>query len=78
MGGANGQNKAISSWLDDGSRMTGDCHVRFWEGLGVRFPQATRLYDPEVNNYQLRYPLAIVGSGVELLLPVQQEPEILK
>jgi hypothetical protein len=43
MGGTNGQNKAISSWLDDGSRMTGDCHDRFWEGLWVRFPRATRL-----------------------------------
>ena len=26
----------------DTSRMTGDCHVRFCEGLGVRFPRATR------------------------------------
>jgi hypothetical protein len=24
-----------------GSRMTGDCHVRFWERRGVRFPPAT-------------------------------------
>ena len=29
--------------LDDKSRMTGDCHVRFCEGLGVKFPRATRL-----------------------------------
>jgi len=29
--------------LDCTSRMTGDCHVRFCEGLGVRFPRATRL-----------------------------------
>ena len=28
---------------DDTSRMTGDCHVRFCEGLGVKFPRATRL-----------------------------------
>ena len=27
--------------LDDGSRMTGDCHVRFCERRGVRFPPAT-------------------------------------
>jgi hypothetical protein len=25
------------------SRMTGDCHVRICEGLGVRFPRPTRL-----------------------------------
>ena len=25
------------------SRMTGDCHVRFCEGLGVQFPRPTRL-----------------------------------
>ncbi len=32
-------------WLIDKSRMTGDCHVRFREGLGVKFPRATRLYN---------------------------------
>ena len=26
-------------------RMTGDCHVRFCDGLGVRFPRATRRGD---------------------------------
>jgi hypothetical protein len=25
------------------SRMTGDCHVRFREGLGGKFPRSTRL-----------------------------------
>ena len=25
------------------SRMTGDCHVRFWERPGVKLPGATRL-----------------------------------
>jgi len=34
--------------LDDKSRMTGDCHVRFCEGLGVKFPRATRLVNQEV------------------------------
>ena len=29
------------SRLNDGSRMSGDVHVRFCEGLGVRFPRAT-------------------------------------
>ncbi len=27
--------------LNDGSRMSGDVHVRFCEGLGVKFPRAT-------------------------------------
>ena len=27
--------------LNDGSRMSGDAHVRFCEGLGVKFPGAT-------------------------------------
>ena len=27
--------------LDDGSRMSGDVHVRFCESLGVKFPRAT-------------------------------------
>jgi hypothetical protein len=29
--------------LDDKSRMSGDVHVRICEGLGVKFPWATRL-----------------------------------
>ena len=29
--------------LDDGSRMSGDVHVRFCERLGVKFPRATHL-----------------------------------
>jgi uncharacterized protein (DUF302 family) len=29
--------------LDNTSRMTGDCHVRFCEGVGVKLPCATRL-----------------------------------
>ncbi len=29
------------SRLNDGSRMNGDVHVRFCEGLGVKFPRAT-------------------------------------
>ena len=30
--------------LDDRSRMNREVHVRFWEGVGVRFPRATRLH----------------------------------
>jgi len=29
-------------WLDDGSRMSGDVHVRFCEHLRGRFPRVTR------------------------------------
>lgn len=29
--------------LNNRSRMSGDVHVRFWEGLRGRFPWATRL-----------------------------------
>ena len=32
--------------LDDKSRMSGDVHVRICEGLGVKFPRATRLRSP--------------------------------
>ncbi len=35
--------KPLNKWLDDTSRMTGDCHVRFCEGLGGKFPRPTRL-----------------------------------
>ena len=31
------------SRLNDGSRMSGDVHVRFYEGLGVKLPGATHL-----------------------------------
>ncbi|MGA2465059.1 MAG: hypothetical protein ABSH06_12000 [Thermodesulfobacteriota bacterium] len=30
--------------LDDKSRMNRDVHVRICEGLGVKFPRATRLF----------------------------------
>ena len=42
--------KARPNWLDGKSRMTGDCHVRFCESLGVRFPWATRLVGQSKNN----------------------------
>ncbi len=31
--------------LNDGSRMNGDVHVRFYESLGVKFPGATHPAD---------------------------------
>ncbi|MCA3087923.1 MAG: transposase [Rhodocyclaceae bacterium] len=34
--------------LDDGSRMTRECHVRFCERLGVKFLRATHLHGPMV------------------------------
>ena len=36
------RDRAVRRW-DDGSRMSGDAHVRFWESAGVRFPRATHL-----------------------------------
>src|SRR4030042_1565269 len=36
-------NKTKSVDLYNKSRMTGDCHVRFCERLGVKFPLPTRL-----------------------------------
>ena len=38
-----GTSWASSRRLDDGSRMSGDVHVRFCERLGVRFPGPTHL-----------------------------------
>ena len=43
--------------LDDGSRMSGDVHVRFCERPGVRFPRATHLVvlvDSHVRHWWLR------------------------
>src|SRR3954468_4420 len=41
-----GQGKAVFhpawEWPNIGSRMTRECHVRFWERVGVRLPRATR------------------------------------
>ena len=46
----NGRSLAIAAdpvdgdvgWMDIGSRVNREVHARFWEGLGVRFPRATR------------------------------------
>ena len=35
------ETKPFALRLDDGSRMSGDVHVRFCESLGVKFPRAT-------------------------------------
>jgi hypothetical protein len=50
MGGTRRQGKVAKKkrQLDDKSRMTGDCHVRICEGLGVKFPRATRLINQEL------------------------------
>ena len=34
--------------------MTGDCHVRFPEDVGVRFPRVTRRIEPQ-NRYRARF-----------------------
>ncbi len=52
--------------------MTGDCHVRICEGLGVKFPRATRLADfrhrlvLKIDEGKFRLPLPVV---VSLVLP---------
>jgi len=38
----------------DKSRMMGDYHVRFCEGLGVKFPLATRLTDIRIERSLIR------------------------
>ena len=43
MGGTDEWGEAASLRLDNKNRMTGDCHVRICEGLGLKFPRATRL-----------------------------------
>jgi hypothetical protein len=45
-------------WLDEKSRMTGDCHVRFRGSAGGRFPRATR----RVRHF-LRRRMKIDGRG---------------
>jgi hypothetical protein len=44
MGGAIAEGKAVLLRPIDRSRMSREVHVRFWEGVGVRFPHATRLF----------------------------------
>ncbi len=44
---------------DDRSRMSGDAHVRFWEGVGVKFPRATHSQKCTVLNEQV-----VLGQGV--------------
>jgi len=48
---------ALVTWgafsrLNDGSRMNGDVHVRFCEGLGVKFPRATLPPTSRHNRYR--------------------------
>jgi len=49
--------------LDDGSRMSREVHVRFWESRGVRFPPATHLAIAE-------------REGVELHIVVPQPEDL--
>ena len=34
--------------FDDRSRMNREVHVRFWEGVGVKLPRATQLFNSGV------------------------------
>jgi hypothetical protein len=47
MGGTIESSKAMNLWLVDRSRMSREAHVRICEGVGVRFPHATRLWAME-------------------------------
>ena len=38
------ERRGLSPRLDNGSRMNREVHVRLWEGVGVRFTRATRLF----------------------------------
>ncbi|VDO42925.1 unnamed protein product, partial [Brugia timori] len=49
--------------LDDGSRLSREAHVRFCEGLGVRFPRPTHPLRPDVAR------LAVPGGGAGPLRP---------
>ena len=50
--------------LDDRSRMNREVHVRFWEGLGVRFPRATRLHPEASQKDAVRGAAAAPWRGV--------------
>ena len=45
--------KPFSKWLDNKSRMNREVHVRFCEGVGVKFPCATRPIQGSVRNLGL-------------------------
>ena len=54
-----------SHWLGDRSRMNREVHVRFCEGLGVRFPRATRLF------------ISIQGQRLYLWRAVDQDGDVI-
>ena len=56
--------------------MTGDCHVRFRESLGVKFPRATRLNKKEILNCQRARRGSVGVPGLMLLNPLLQVDKV--
>ena len=54
--------------------MNREVHVRFWEGLGVRFPRATRLYTEGSPPGAVRGVAAASGGGVPSVGRAAREP----
>ena len=50
--------------------MTGDCHVRFCERLGVKFPGATRLREREILQAPEHRPAALVEVQGQFIIGV--------
>jgi len=53
--------------------MTGDCHVRFREGLGVKFPRATRSLKYQGIKKVLIYE-SFIESGYVIFSPRNVQP----
>jgi hypothetical protein len=47
--------------------MSGDVHVRICEGLGVKFPRATRLFKKKENQYSIVKEQSRVRNGSAFL-----------
>jgi hypothetical protein len=60
-----GNSWAFDRRLDDGSRMSGDVHVRFCESAGVRFPRATHLIITFEREDDARRVMDVLGKRLE-------------
>src|SRR3954447_25989052 len=58
-------------WPNIGSRMTRECHVRFWERVGVRLPRATRQVAVKIAGHKHWLWRAVDQDGVVLDVLVQ-------
>src|SRR3954449_3124192 len=59
-------------WPNIGSRMTRECHVRFWERVGVRLPRATRQVCLRIGGQKHWLWRAVDQDGVVLDVLVQK------